>query len=142
MNKKRKPRPEDYKKRQRIPPGPPPPRFSMYPGHMNHPFLRFRPYLGNHPFNYDILSHHFEEPLEDLETKDDALEFLEIRHKLLQKTRKEIEQMLKRLDSRESIINETQTKLQKMKEFEPEKLRKILQEGYRKYLKDWLDEEL
>ncbi|MBD3189575.1 MAG: hypothetical protein GF308_02975 [Candidatus Heimdallarchaeota archaeon] len=118
------------------------------PGYWHHPPRSqpfsgfFPPFMAHHPLAFGEKKHHFEEFLEDLQTKEEVLEFLDLRQKLLQKNRKAIERVMKRLDSHEATLTKTITEVQKMEEYDPEKLRILLKKAYRQRMNEWLDEEL
>lgn len=79
--------------------------------------------------------------MEEIESKEDAIEHMEIMIKGVNKRRKHLEKKMKKLnileDEIEAVIKETG----KMKEFTNEEFKKIVKKGYKEFAKKMIDED-
>lgn len=79
--------------------------------------------------------------MEEIESKEDAIEHMEIMIKGVNKRRKYLEKKMKKLDILEDEIEDVIRETGKMKEFTPEEFKKIVKKGYKEFAKKMIDED-
>ena len=79
--------------------------------------------------------------MEEIESKEDAIDHMEIMIKGVDKRRKHLEKKMKKLDILENEIEEVIKETGKMKEFTPEEFKKIIKKGYKEFAKKMIDED-
>ena len=79
--------------------------------------------------------------LEEIESKEDAIEHMEIMIKGVNKRRKHLAKKMKKLDILEDEIEAVIKETGKMKEFTPEEFKKIVKKGYKEFAKKMIDED-
>jgi hemoglobin-like flavoprotein len=102
---------------------------------------RYHPFMGMMPFMHKGMHKmpmHF---LEEIESKEDAIDHLELAIKGVEKRRKHLGKKMKKLDIVEEHIETAIKEVGKMKEFSTEELKKILKKGYKEFAKKMIDEE-
>ncbi len=108
------------------------------------PFAHRRPYfpfMGMMPFMHEGMHKmpmHF---IEEIESKEDAIEHLELTIKGVDKRRKYLGKKIKRLDILEDELESVIKEVGKMEEFSTEELKKILKKGYKEFAKKMIDED-
>ncbi len=116
----------------------------MEHGFYGHPMIRRRPRMhhfspihmmrhGMHRFPMGVL--------EEIESKEEAIEFLEMQSKMLDKRKKYLEKRMARLDSTEDALEDTIKEIGKMKEFSHEEMKKIMKKNYKEFMKKMIDED-
>ena len=78
---------------------------------------------------------------EEIDSKEDAIDFLEMQSKLLDKRRKHLEKRRAKLDSIEDAIEDTIKEIGKMKEFSHEEMKKIMKKNYKEFMKKIIDDD-
>jgi septal ring factor EnvC (AmiA/AmiB activator) len=109
----------------------------------HHPFRRSHkfPMMGK-PFMFKKFGHGpFKMMLDDIESKEEAIELLEIQIKRTNKHRKHLEKRIARMDEIEESIEEAIGEIGKMKEFSKDEMKKILKKKYREFVNKMLDDE-
>lgn len=79
--------------------------------------------------------------MEEIESKEDAIEHMEIMIKGVNKRRKHLEKKMKKLDILEDEIEAVIKETGKMKEFTNEEFKKIVKKGYKEFAKKMIDED-
>ncbi|NHK30747.1 MAG: hypothetical protein FK730_05310 [Asgard group archaeon] len=108
-----------------------------------HPFRRLHghPMMGN-PFMFKKFDRDpFKRILEGIESKEEAIELLEIQIKRTNKYKKHLKQKMARMDEIEKSIEETIGEIGKIKEFSNDEMKKIMKKKYREFVNKMLDDE-
>ena len=108
------------------------------------PFMRrraYHPFMGMMPFMHKGMHEKPMHFLEEIESKEDAIDHLELMIKGVEKRRKHLGKKMKKLDIVEENIEEVIKEVGKMKEFSTEELKKILKKGYKEFAKRMIDED-
>ena len=79
--------------------------------------------------------------LEEIESKEDAIEHMEIMIKGVNKRRKHLAKKMKKMDILEDEIEAVIKETGKMKEFSTEEFKKIVKKGYKEFAKKMIDED-
>ena len=79
--------------------------------------------------------------LEEIESKEDAIEHMKIMIKGVNKRKKHLEKKMKKMDILEDQIEEVIKEIGKMKEFTTEEFKKIVKTGYKEFAKKMIDED-
>ena len=104
-----------------------------------HPRPTFRRGLPHRKFGPMFRSKKIEKRIE---TKEDAIDYLEIQKKRLALRRKRLQKDMKALEIREKMLDEKLAEVQGMKEYSPEEMKKIMKKANTEFIKAVLDEEL
>lgn len=96
---------------------------------MGRPFM-FRKFDGN-PLKMMI---------NEIESKEEAIELLEIQIKRVNKHKRQLNKRITRMDEIEKSIEETIGEIGKMKEFSKDEMKKILKKKYRELTNKMLDD--
>jgi hypothetical protein len=78
--------------------------------------------------------------LEDIESKEEAIEMLELLSKKADKRKEHLAQKIAKMDEVDKIIEETIGEIGQMKEFSKDEMRKILKKKYREFASKMLDD--
>ncbi|NHJ47091.1 MAG: hypothetical protein FK733_04815 [Asgard group archaeon] len=78
--------------------------------------------------------------LDDIDSKEEAIELLEIQIKRLNKQKKHLEQKISQMDEMEKSIEEAISEIGGMKEFSKDDMKKILKKKYREFTSKMLDD--
>ncbi|NHJ39834.1 MAG: hypothetical protein FK731_07350 [Asgard group archaeon] len=111
-------------------------------GFRHHPFMRL---YGHHkigrPFMFGGLYRNpMKHMMDEIESKEEAIELLEIQIKRLNKQRKHLTKRMSRMDEMEKSIEETIGEIGNMKEFSKDEFKKILKKKYREFTNKMLDD--
>ncbi|NHJ33589.1 MAG: hypothetical protein FK732_12080 [Asgard group archaeon] len=79
--------------------------------------------------------------LEEIDSKEDAIEHMEMAIKGLNKKRKHLERKMKKLDMLEDEIEDAIKEVSKMKEFTTKEFKKIIKTHYKEFAKKMIDED-
>lgn len=88
---------------------------------------------GMHKFPMDFM--------DEIESKEDAIEHMEIMIKGVEKRKKHLEKKMKKMDILEDQIEDVIKEIGKMKEFTTEEFKKIVKTGYKEFAKKMIDED-
>ena len=113
------------------------PRFHVHPP----PFMFKRPYRMRHPMMHNPLPGYSMRFVKDIENKEEAIEFLEMQTKLVNKRRQRINKELQKMDEIENHLEAAIKEIGAMKEFSQDEMKKILKKHYRDFTKRMLDED-
>ena len=79
--------------------------------------------------------------LENIESKEEALDFMEIQKKLIQKRRRRLARSIEKTETMERYIDQSMAELKAMDEFSADELKKVWKKAYREFLKETIDED-
>ena len=79
--------------------------------------------------------------MEEIESKEEAIEYMEMTIKGVNKHKKRLESKMKRLDILENDIEDVIKEIGKMKEVSSEEFKKIIKKGYKEFAKKMIDED-
>ena len=111
-------------------------------GFWHHPFMRLpkHPMMGG-PFMLRRFDHiQLKMMLDEIESKEEAIELLELQIKKTNKHKKYLEKKIARMDEIEDSIEEAIGEIGKMKEFSKDEMKKILKKKYREFVNKTLDD--
>ncbi|MFW9923597.1 MAG: hypothetical protein ACFFDW_09975 [Candidatus Thorarchaeota archaeon] len=101
--------------------------FGMMPPHM---YKR-----GIHPFRIHPAM------IDELETKEDAIDLIEIEVKLIERRKKKLMRAIDRLDTLEGILSSKVSEIAKMEDFSKDKIKTLLKKTSIEYTKKRLEED-
>jgi len=108
------------------------------------PFMHRRPhfpFMGMMPFMHKGMHRMPMQFLEEIDSKEDAIDHLELMIKGVEKRRKHLGNKIRKLDILEDEIEAVIKEVGKMKEFSTEELKKIVKKGYKEFAKKMIDED-
>jgi hypothetical protein len=74
------------------------------------------------------------------ETKDDTIDFIELQQKRIQRHKNRLLRRAKRIEALENSIDIAAKEIIKMKDYSPDKAKKIIKRVYRGFVKDFYEE--
>ena len=117
----------------------------IHPMHHSH-MMRKSPRMGTHPMmaRHPMAGHRRfpsrrMDLLEELENKDEAIEHLEYRKKMLTKQRRILNTRVEHLNILDELFDQNIKDIAKLEEYSPEEMRKILRRTHREYDKKIID---
>ena len=104
------------------------------------PRMRTHPRMGRHPMAaHRRFSGRRMDLLEELENKDEAIEHLEYRKKLLTKQKRRLYTRMEHLEILNELFDQSIKDVAKLEEYSSEEMRKILRKTHREYDKKIVD---
>lgn len=110
------------------------PRHIMHHMMRKAPRMRIHPIMGRHPMAGHRRFHGRRmDLLEELENKDEAIEHLEYRKKMLVKQKRRLNTRMEHLGILNELFDQSIKDVAKLEEYSPEEMRKILRRTHREY---------
>jgi len=104
------------------------------------PAMRRHPMMGRHPgMGHMRFPGRRMDLLEEIEDKEEALEHMDYRKKMLAKQRRRLMKRIEKLDILDELFDQSTKEIAQLEEYSPEDMRKILRRAHREFEKKTVD---